>query len=192
MRVQPRLPADLDLDALSPTDRLYTRMGGILAHRPRLASAFAEFGPVLAREAELPARLRELVRLRIAFHNQCRSCMSIRYSSGRDAGVSEDLVCSLARPSESPDLSDAEKAALRFADLFATDHLAIDDEVFDALRRHFDDGEIVELAMVCAHYVASGRLMAVMRVTEDLPAAARADGPVAPWALDGTVEVRDV
>jgi AhpD family alkylhydroperoxidase len=192
MRVQPRLPADLDLDALSPTDRLYTRMGGILAHRPRLASAFAGFGPVLAREAELPARLRELVRLRIAFHNQCRSCMSIRYSSGRDAGVSEDLVCSLARPSESPDLSDAEKAALRFADLFATDHLAIDDEVFDALRRHFDDGEIVELAMVCAHYVASGRLMAVMRVTEDLPAAARAEGPVAPWALDGTVEVRDV
>ena len=61
------------------------------------------------------------------------------------------------------------------ADLFATDHLAIDDEVFDALRRHFDDGEIVELAMVCAHYVASGRLMAVMRVTEDLPAAARAE-----------------
>ena len=192
MRVRPLLPPDLDLDALSPTDRLYTRMGGIFAHRPRLAPAFAEFGAALGRDAELSPRLRELVRLRIAFHNQCRTCMSIRYSSGRDDGVSEDLVCSLAQPDESPGLSERERAALRFADLFATDHLAIDDEFFVGLRRHFDDGEIVELAMVCAHYVGSGRLMAVMHVTEDLPDAARAEGVVAPWALDGTVEVRDV
>ena len=189
MRIQPLLPDGVDLDAMGPTDRLFTRMAGIFAHRPRLGPSFAAFGAALEREAGLPARLRELVRLRIAFHNQCRTCMSIRYTSARDDGVTEDLVCSLERPADAPDLSAGERAALRFADLFATDHLAIDDDEFAGLREHFDDGEIVELAMVCAHYVASGRLMAVMRVTEDLPAAATAEGVVGPWQIDETVDV---
>lgn len=190
MRIAPVLPDRVDLDALGPTERLLARMRGIFAHRPRLAPAFTAFSATLHREAELPARLRELVRLRIAFHNQCRTCMSIRYAAARDDGVTEDLVCSLERPSEAPDLSEPERAALRFADLFATDHLAIDDTVFADLRRHFDDGEIVELAMVSAHYVASGRLMAIMRVTEDLPDdAARAEGTVTPWGIADTVEL---
>jgi AhpD family alkylhydroperoxidase len=189
MRVQPLLADDVDLDAMSRTDRLMTRMAGIFAHRPRLAPAFTAFSATLHREADLPARLRELVRLRIAFHNQCRTCMSIRYASARDDGVTEGLVCSLERPADAADLSERERVALRFADLFANEHLAIDDDVFAELRRHFDDGEIVELAMVCAHYVANGRLMAIMRVTEDLPDAARADGTVAPWEIDETIEL---
>lgn len=189
MRIAPVLPEGVDLDAMEPTERLLARMRGIFAHRPRLAPAFTAFSATLHQEADLPVRLRELVRLRIAFHNQCRTCMSIRYAAARDEGVTEGLVCSLERPSEAADLTDAERAALRFADLFATDHLAIDDAVFAELRRHFDDGEIVELAMVCAHYVASGRLMAIMQVTEDLPDGAKVEGTVTPWGIGETVEL---
>ena len=184
MRVVPVLAPGTDLDALPVGERLLARMRGIFGHRPRLAPAFTAFSGALHREAELPARLRELVRLHIAFRNQCRTCMTIRYQS---AGVTAELVCQLQSPAGSPDLTDAERAALHFADLFATDHLAIDDAVFADLRRHFDDGEIVELAMVCAHYVGSGRLMAVMRVTDDLPADARIDGRVAPWEISETI-----
>ena len=43
---------------------------------------------------ELPERLIELVRLRVAFHNQCRSCMAIRYKDAIEDGLTEDLVCS--------------------------------------------------------------------------------------------------
>jgi AhpD family alkylhydroperoxidase len=59
----------------------------------------------------LSPRLLELVRLRIAFHNQCRSCMSVRYESAIDDGLTEDAVCSLERPADAPDLSDAERTA---------------------------------------------------------------------------------
>lgn len=187
MRIEPKLDPGVDLDALPAKDRLLARMRGIFAHRPRLAPAFTGFSGTLHREGDLPVRLRELIRLRIAFHNQCRTCMSIRYQAGTDAGVDADLVCSLERPAEADDLTDAERAALRFADLFATDHLAIDDAVFAELRQHFDDGDIVELAMMCAHWVGSGRLMAVMRVTDDLPDEARADGRVAPWDVTETI-----
>ena len=81
----------------------------------------------------MPGRLIELVRLRIAFHNQCRSCMAIRYSTGLNDGLTEGLVCSLERPQEAEDLTDSERAALAYADLMATDHLAVDDALFDRL-----------------------------------------------------------
>src|SRR5437879_344128 len=92
---------------------------GILAHRPEAAKALGDCIDALWASGTLPERLKELLRIRIAFHNQCRSCMAIRFSAGIDEGVTDELVCSLERPDEAPDLSDAERAALRFADLFA-------------------------------------------------------------------------
>ena len=78
-------------------------------------------------------------------------------------------MCSLERPAEADDLSDAERAALRFADLFATNHLAIDDAVYDDLRHYFTEGELVEIGLNCALDVGMGRLTATWDVTEDLP-----------------------
>ena len=50
----------------------------MLAHRPEMAKGFVGFGAALAMNRTLPERLIELIRLRVAFHNQCRSCMAIR------------------------------------------------------------------------------------------------------------------
>ena len=154
------------LAEMTPQDRLAAQSAAILAHRPEMADALnGLIASLLGDSGTLPRRLTELVRLRIAFWNQCRSCMSVRYDP--DA-VSEDLVCSLERPSEAEDLTDAEKAALRFADLMATDHLAIDDAVYDDLRRHFTEGELVELGMHCAEYVGYGRMASTWALHEHL------------------------
>ena len=126
----------------------------IYAQRPPLAQAYVEFGATLRRERLLSDRLIELVRLRIAFWNQCRSCMAVRYEEATKDGVDEALVCSLERPEEADDLTEAERAAIGFADLFATDHLAIGDETFARLREHFDEPEIVELCMNVALFEA--------------------------------------
>ena len=71
------------------------------------------FSEQLRSSAKLRPRLIELVRLRIAFHNQCRYCMSMRYGSALDDGLTEAQVCSLERPAEDPDLTAADiEAAL--------------------------------------------------------------------------------
>jgi hypothetical protein len=77
----------------------------------------------------------------------------------------------------------AERAALRFADLFATDHLAIDDSVYDDLRQFFSEGELVEIGLNCALDVGIGRLAATWRVTDDLEGELRdSEGQVlSPW-----------
>lgn len=152
---------------------------------PEVAQAMGAMQQALLIDGILDARLRELVRLRIAFHNQCRSCMALRYEPGL---VSEGLVCSLEKPQEAPDLTDAERAALRFADLFATDHLAIDDAVYADLRRHFAEREIVALGAVCALFTGFGRLGATWSMTEALPDSFRTEGKtITPWGHDSVI-----
>jgi len=51
----------------------------------------------------------------------------------------------LAEADKRSDFSDKEKVALRFAERMTTDSHAVDDALFAELRRHFDEGEVVEL-----------------------------------------------
>jgi alkylhydroperoxidase family enzyme len=155
----------------------------IYANQPDLAAAFVQFNKALHDKRTLPARLLELVRLRVAFHNQCRSCMAIRYEFARDdeIDVTEGLVCSLERPQDAPDLTEAERAAIEYADLLATDHFSIDDGTFDRLREHFTEGQIMELLFNVATFVGFGRMAMSLDITDDLPDRFRADGTVTPW-----------
>ena len=50
-------------------------------------------------------------------------------------------------PLESSGLDDATIAALRLADTLASPHPSVDDEQYAELRRHFDDDDILELAV---------------------------------------------
>ena len=110
-----------------------------------------------------------------------RQSDDIRYGDAVADGLTEDLVCSLEKPMEAPDLTAAERAAIRYGELFATNHLAIDDDVYDELRRHFTEGEIVELGLHVSLCVGIGRLAATWDMVEELPDRFRADGEIAPW-----------
>ena len=183
---------DPELRAIVAADEATTVEQGmyrILAHTPGVAKAFAGFGAGLFANRRLPRRLVELVRLRVAFHNQCRSCMALRYHSAVDDGLTEGAVCSLEKPEEAADLSDAEKAALRYADLSSTDHFSIDEKAFDALRAHFSEPEIVELGVFIAFFIGFGRLSAAWSMTEDLPEGFQADPSqiVAPWSQEAVL-----
>lgn len=182
-----QLPADLR-DLLDAENKTPLELGNlrIYAHRPALARAYVAFMAALREPGLLSRRLVELVRLRVAYHNQCRSCMAVRYADGVAEGVDEDLVCQLAAPEEAPGLTDAERAALRFADLLASDHLAIDDGTIAALRAHFGEDEIVELGMNVAAFVGYGRLSMAWDMVDELPDRFRDRGgaKVTPWGGD--------
>jgi AhpD family alkylhydroperoxidase len=177
--------ANVPTDGIGPGDRINLGVGAVMSRLPDVAAALGALNASLRGTGTLPARLIELVRLRIAFHNQCRSCMSVRYQSAIDDGLTEDAVCSLERPADADDLSDAERSAIGFADLFATDHLAIDDAVYDGLRVHFSEDELVELGVNCAIAVGVGRLAATWDVTDDVPDAFRSESGAAPWVSAG-------
>lgn len=181
-----RLVAAIQPDTLTDLEQGLTRY---FAHCPEQALGLMGFGGALKRNRTLPERLVELVRLRVAFFNQCRSCMAIRYSDAVADGVTEGLVCSLERPQEAENLSAAEKVAIRYGELMATDHLAIDDAIHADLRAHFSEAQIVELGMTVAFFVGFGRLAATYHMVEELPEAFQTAEKIAPWGAE-KIQVR--
>lgn len=172
-----------------PTNGERVQLGAlpVWANLPTVAVAFLEFQRAQAAASTLSPRLRELVRLRVAWHNQCRGCMAVRSAAAVAGGMDDAAVCSLERPEDAPDLTASERAALHYADLFATDHLAVNDETFAALREHFDDRQIVELGVHIGTCVGFGRLAMTWDYVDHLPEEFRdRSAPAAPW-FGGTV-----
>jgi alkylhydroperoxidase family enzyme len=133
----------------------------VWAHRPAVALAWLQALEQMHAHGLLSARLRELVRLKIASITHCVACQLARKS---DAVSEADLAC-LASDNERFNLQ--ERAALRYAELFAADYTAIDDAVFDKLARHFSVAEVVELNLFCALMLAGGRMTYVQQAYEE-------------------------
>src|ERR1700722_11872045 len=129
----------------------------IWAHRPAVAAAWLSALEEMHLRSCLPERLRELVRLRIANITTCEACMVARKS---DTVTEEDLACLSA---EHPRFTAAERAALRYAELFAGDYFAIDEALFTRLAQHFSTEQVVELNLYCALMLAGGRMTYVQR-----------------------------
>ena len=115
--------------------------------------------------------------------------MAIRYQDGVDAGIDENLVCSLEKHQEAEDLSDAEKTAIEYGELFATNHLAIDDSVYENLRKYFSEAEVVELSSTVAWFVGFGRLAATYHMVEEIPEAFQNENSekLTPWNEDSII-----
>ncbi len=183
-QLDPELRRRTRADEHTPLEVGLTRIFG---HCPEMAAGLNAFAASLKVNRTLPERMIELVRLRVAFHNQCRSCMAIRYPDAVADGLTEELVCSLERPMEADDLDERERLAIRYGELMATNHLAIDDAFHDRLRELFSEPEIVELGLNVALFVGVGRLSATWDMVDELPDRFRADGTVVPWGDDAIV-----
>jgi alkylhydroperoxidase family enzyme len=133
----------------------------IWAHRPGVAAAWLSALEEMHLRSCLPERLRELVRLRIAAITTCQACMVARKS---DTVTEEDLAC---LSSDHPRFTGAERAALRYAELFAGDYFSIDEALFATLAAQFSTEQVVELNLYCALMLAGGRMTYVQRAYED-------------------------
>jgi AhpD family alkylhydroperoxidase len=136
-----------------------------MGHAERFHLEFSELYAGVRFENHLGNKLTELVRITVANTTKCPVCMGGRLPAAVEEGMTEELVCQLGVPDDG-DFTDAERAAIRFAHKFGTDHLAVDDADKAALRTHFTDEQIVELAMVCALCLGYGRFSAICGLSD--------------------------
>jgi len=76
--------------------------------------------------------------------------MDINASRGMQGGASEAKIADIARFRESPHFSDRERAALEYAEQVTRASHDVSDALFDRVRRHFNEPEIVELTATIA------------------------------------------
>ncbi len=76
--------------------------------------------------------------------------MDINAAGGSDAGVSEEKIAALPDFRTSPLYTDAERAALELAEAQTAASVNVPDELFDRLRAHYDEAQLVELAATAA------------------------------------------
>src|SRR5213079_2524475 len=95
--------------------------------------------------------LLELVKLRASQINGCAYCIDMHSIDARAAGESEQRLYALNAWRETPFFDDRERAALAWIEaltLVAASH--VPDEVFDEVKRHFTDQEIVDLTYLAS------------------------------------------
>ena len=83
---------------------------------------------------------------------------------GSALGVSEEKILALAEYATSPLYDAAERVALEYADTITLSHLDVSDELFDRLRRFYDDDAVVELTAIVAWENASSKFNRALRV----------------------------
>ena len=79
-------------------------------------------------------------------------------------GISTEKIEALPNHRESPLFSDAEKAALEYADAMTDTSRDVDDALFARLKEHYDDDAIAELTMLIAWENASSRFNRAFRI----------------------------
>lgn len=96
-------------------------------------------------------RIVELVRLRLANVHGCAFCNRSDRIAALDAGVPQGQIDALSDYENGP-FSDKEKAALALADVMVLTNPKghITKPIYDRARKHFSDGEMVELGVMMA------------------------------------------
>lgn len=119
-----------------------------MARRPEILRAFSDLITQIWNTGTLPKELKPLVGIVASVAAGCRYCQAHEAVDARERGVDEAKIADVWDFERSPRFTEAERAALRFA----RDASLVPNEVtpahFEELRRHWDDGQIVEVLAV--------------------------------------------
>jgi alkylhydroperoxidase family enzyme len=77
----------------------------------------------------------------------------------RQQGLTEELIAEIPRYQDSAMFTSREKAAIHFAEVLAGDHRQASQELFDELREHFTEPEILDLGWRIVTFVGYGRFI---------------------------------
>ena len=119
-----------------------------MARRPEILGAFSELITQIWRSGTVPVGLKPLVAIVASTAAGCRYCQAHETIDAKMRGVDEAKIAEIWNFERSPRYDEAERAALRFARDASVVPNAVTPEHFAELRRHWDDGEIVEILAV--------------------------------------------
>lgn len=123
----------------------------IVARSPVHAKPFLRAMMMSHTEGNVDHKLKEVIRILLARFAEDPYFSRLRSAKARNEGLSEERIDAGAGDYEdSPDFSEAEKCALRYADQMYLDASKVDADFYAELKRHFSEAEIMELGAFIA------------------------------------------
>lgn len=98
------------------------------------------------KKSSIEIELRELVCFRVSQINNCAYCLDMHYKDARAKGETEQRLYGLSAWHESPYYTERERAAFTWAEALTECH--VPDEVYNAVKKHFSDEELIDLTFV--------------------------------------------
>ena len=132
--------------------------------RPKMAARMGKLSEAVYGNSQLSVRERESARWTIALINDCAVCRDTRARDGAAAGAGEPFYEEVSGWRTASGLTTRERLAAEFAERFALDHLAMDDELWGRLHAAYSDAELAALTICCGCFLGMGRTLAVVGV----------------------------
>jgi alkylhydroperoxidase family enzyme len=136
----------------------------LLLHSPQIAAIWLKFVSAARFETELDGRLREIVIVRVAHLNRTAYVFKQHVPQlAVPEGLTDAESDALADWRNAPSFNARERAALAYADAMTRD-VAVPDAVFEKLRPHFNERQIVELSVLIGLYNMHTRVFTALGI----------------------------
>lgn len=120
-------------------------------HRPIIATSFIEMNKaVMENKGRVTSALKRLIGYISSYTAGCNYCQAHTIRAAERYGAEAAQLENIWEYKTHPAFSDAERVALDFALAASVIPNAVTDDIADALRKHWDEGEIVEILGVVA------------------------------------------
>lgn len=121
----------------------------VFAHRAPALKHIMGLLLELKQEQVIPPRLLEIVLVTVSQLNQCTYCVSHHAPKAIDSGLPPNTINTILQP-DAPGLNEVERLVRDYAVAVTKSPYAIRDAMFEQLKQHFSEAQIVELTLRAA------------------------------------------
>ncbi|MEL6250467.1 MAG: carboxymuconolactone decarboxylase family protein [Bacteroidota bacterium] len=122
-----------------------------MAHRPRISEAFLEMNrAVMENKGRVTSALKRLIAYISSMTTGCRYCEAHAIRAAERYGAEQEKMDNIWEYKSHPAFTDGERAAFDLAIAASQVPNAVSDELAEEMRKHWDEGEIVEILGVIA------------------------------------------
>jgi AhpD family alkylhydroperoxidase len=147
------------------------------AHIPRLLNAYGRLEQAESKLDILTPRVRALAELKSATTVRCEYCIDLGSQIAREWGITDEELMCLSNNADYRNaacFSEVDKLVLEYATAISRTPVEVTDELFDALRAHFDPAQLVGLT----HVITLGNLRARFNIALGIGSSGFSDGRV--------------
>ena len=144
------------------------------AHIPKLLSGYGKLEQAAAKLDRLDRRYRALAELKAATTARCEYCIDLGSQIARQWGLRDEELRALTDYKGAACFSEVDKLVLEYAAGMSRTPVEVTDDLFGALRDHFDTAALVEVTFI----IALENMRARFNLALDIGSAGFSDGMV--------------